>query len=409
MSRVEFRRFPFEGIGFPRPRASMLPALRPAIACRALVGWRRNTVLDGGAFHVRARYALREAFRLFGVRHEHDQVLMPAYHCRTMIEPLIRAGGTPSFYRLDADLSVDLRDMAERIEDARGAIRCALVAHFFGRRQPVEAIRDLLDHHGIPLIEDCAHVLRPGERPGGMGNNGAVSIFCPAKLLPCPDGGILFAGRDAPPIRQPSGRRTWMAELRLLARAVMASMERRGHNAPPAAATPEDGAAQATGGGDLVVHRAIDSEAVADGRSPFYSSAREDETASFWSRRVVGRTDLASVRARRRENFRFWVEAVGGLPHCRPLFREMDEAMAPYVFPLILEDPAFHFDRLKRAGMPMYRWDELAISDCRNAAYFREHLVQLPCHQDLEPADRARLLAVLEGVLSTDESGNRPA
>jgi len=411
MSRVQFRRYPFEDRGFPRPWASMLPRVKPTLVGRALVGRPVTAAFDGGTFFVRARYALHAAFRAFGVRAEHDRVLLPAYHCRTMVEPVVRAGGTPRFYRVNADLSVDLEHMAELVATDPEAVRCAVVPHFFGRRQALDAIRALLDAHGIPLIEDCAHVLAPDDDGEGIGRQGAMSVFCPPKLLACPDGGVLFvqpgkAGRTVP---APADGRGWKLELRLLVRRVRADRWLRGPSGD-SWPSPEVLRSSGTAAGEApVACREVYTEALAADGSPFYRPAMEDKRASYWSRRLIRRADLARIRQSRRGHFRWWVDAVEDLPGCRPLFREPENGMAPYVFPLLLEEPALHFDGLKRAGVPLYRWDELAISDCRNAAYFREHLVQLPCHQDLEPADRARLLAVLEGVLSTDESGNRPA
>lgn len=407
MSRVQFKRYPFENLGFPRPWASMLPHVTPALVGRALVGRPRTMAFAGGQFFVRARYALQAAFRAFGVRAACDRVLLPAYHCRTMVEPVIRAGGTPWFYRVNGDLSVDVDHMAELIAAEPDTIRCAVVPHFFGCRQAVDTIRELLDAHGIPLIEDCAHVLAPDDDREGIGCHGALSIFSPSKLLACPDGGVLFqpVGDTGETVQAPSGGRGWTFELRLLVRRVKADLrlrrqQRDTHRFTDAPAGNDDASIDGS-----VSCRAVDTDTLAQNHSPFYQLPDEDKRASFWSRRLIARSDLATIRKRRRDHFRWWVEVVDDLPSCRPLFRELEAGMAPYVFPLVLDEPAAHFDRLKLAGVPLYRWDELALSDCRNAAYFREHLVQLPCHQDLESAQRVRLLNALQRVLSTNGSG----
>ena len=53
-----------------------------------------------------------------------------------------------------------------------------------------------------------------------------------------------------------------------------------------------------------------------------------------------------------------------GLQGCRPLFPVFPKTVVPYMFPLWLDDAERVFFRLKRAGVPIFRWDELAVSDC---------------------------------------------
>ncbi len=390
MSGVELLREPFETAGYPPARVARLPRLAPGDLLSLLLPASGGRNGEPPRFYARARYALLAALTGLGAG-PGCAVLLPAYHCRTMLDPVIRTGAEPLFYRVGRDLAADHGHIGALLA-GRGDIRCLVLPHFFGFPQATAALHGQLERHGVALIEDCAHVLAPG---AGMGTSGAHAIFCPAKFLPCPDGGLLLG---APAPAAPLRGRGLRAELRQLARLLaLATANPRGRNASGRAPAPAEAALAAVGPSE---RRSIDTAAVAAGRSRFHDPALESVAASLWSRRLYAHADLAAVRAQRREQYRWWLDAVCGLPGCRPLLPVLPEGVAPYVFPLLLSDPANSFPRLKHAGMPMYRWDELAVPACANAAAFRLQLVQLPCHQGLSAADRMWLRQTLRATLA---------
>ena len=70
------------------------------------------------------------------------------------------------------------------------------------------------------------------------------------------------------------------------------------------------------------------------------------------------------------------------------------------MFPLVLDHPAEDFRRLKYRGVPIWRWDELAVSDCEVTQAYRRSLLQLPCHEDLRLEERTWLAEALRAVLA---------
>ncbi|MDZ7829184.1 MAG: DegT/DnrJ/EryC1/StrS family aminotransferase [Halofilum sp. (in: g-proteobacteria)] len=172
---------------------------------RMLAGRNRETSFGGCQCFVRARYAQFHALARMGVGPEQG-VLIPAYHCRTMIEPVIRAGAEPLLFRVDTALRADIEHL-EALLRRRPDVRCMLLPHFFGFAQPASELEPVLERHGVTLIEDCAHVMAPATTPDGPGRRGKFSIFCPAKFLPCPDGGVLRENAGAPGTEHPLVRR----------------------------------------------------------------------------------------------------------------------------------------------------------------------------------------------------------
>ncbi|MGH8596159.1 MAG: DegT/DnrJ/EryC1/StrS family aminotransferase, partial [Gammaproteobacteria bacterium] len=99
------------------------------------------------------RAAIALALTVLNVR-SGDKVLVPTYHCPTMIAPIVRAGATPVFFPVDALGAPDLTfldAMTPRYP------RALLAVHYFGLPQHFSALRAWCDRRDVAFIEDCAH------------------------------------------------------------------------------------------------------------------------------------------------------------------------------------------------------------------------------------------------------------
>lgn len=63
-----------------------------------------------------------------------------------------------------------------------------------------------------------------------------------------------------------------------------------------------------------------------------------------------------------------------------------------------MPDPFFF--ALKHAGLPVWRWDDMAVSDCGVADRYRLHLLHLPCHQGLSGAQMTWMTSLVKEVLA---------
>ncbi len=133
----------------------------------------------------------------------------------------------------------------------------------------------------------------------------------------------------------------------------------------------------------------------------YYDPACREVPPAAITRFLVRRFRAQWAARRRRSNFRRIAEALRGRTDVHPLFGELPADVVPYVFPLVLHDPARQFDALRRRGVPLYRWEELAASDCAVSAHYRASLVQLPCHQHLAETDLERLLEAVSKALES--------
>lgn len=386
---------------FPRSRVPVLPrGFEPAGADDA--GLLRDVPpLAGQGLHFsRGRYALGEAYRRAGLDGQ-GALLAPAYHCVTMLDPALALGADVLIYPLTADLAPEPAALETLLQRSAKPVKALLATHFFGFVRNFSWLKQWCDAHGIVFVEDCSHTLFTERyQAEGAGRYGRFVASSPYKFFPSADGGWLYAPDAtalAGAVTRPAG---WLAELRGMKQCLDAARRPR---VGPADIAALDGeltacAAAAPAPGD-------DRRQQRPAQSAQYGLAAEHSSALRGSRWLIGHSSLSSAIRRRQANYRRWLQAVAGLPHCRPLYPELPEPVVPYMFPLYIEHPLPHFYWLKQLGVPVWRWDEMAISTCPVAADYRLHLLHLPCHQALSDDEMDWLLAAVARVLCRPFSG----
>jgi len=112
MPSIEFLPLAVNTSDYPKSHLSMLPSL-PRIV---FSGYEKRKLpsafLECQDFFVYGRYALVEALKRAGVV-SGSAVLLPAYHCRTIVESVLYLGAEARFYPMTADLRPDFSAMHE--------------------------------------------------------------------------------------------------------------------------------------------------------------------------------------------------------------------------------------------------------------------------------------------------------
>ena len=146
-------------------------------------------------FFPRGRDAFFKAMQLLKMDKK-NKILIPSYiglshkEGSGVYDPIEKLGVGFEFYKVNDDLSADIKDFTEKI--ARNDIIAALIIHYFGFCQnDFEVLINLCKKKGKFIIEDCAHAFNSfhkGKRLGSFGDFGFYSIH---KFLATEDGGIL--------------------------------------------------------------------------------------------------------------------------------------------------------------------------------------------------------------------------
>lgn len=353
---------------FPRGRLSRVPGL---------------TDLPHFLLTSSGRAALWLALRELGIG-PGDRVLVPTYHCPTMMSPVAAAGAEPVFFAIGED-GLPLLGQLAATDLAR--VRALLAVHYFGIARPLAEVRAFCDRHGIALIEDCAHAFFGGSEGRSVGSWGDLAIGSLAKFFAVPEGGCLASKvrplhtQLAPPPRRLSLRHMagavefaarfgGLPPLGVGLRAALRLRDRLRGRVDPLAPSIEPAAG---------LQRPVFDE----------GSARRQPSAAVCA--IVARTDRERLRERRQRNYLRLAQRLDGVSGLRVITPAPEPDAVPYVFPLWVNSPERSYYPLRLAGVPVFRWDiqwpgvpELP-GDVGVA--WSTHVFQLACHQDLGDAD----------------------
>lgn len=385
----------------PQPKTPLLgwSAFLPAAGTRlpAVDGTRHRAHTTSG------RAALWAALRQMDLP-PGSGVLVPTYHCPTMVAPIVLAGHRPVYYAIGEDGLPLLESIAE--PSASGA-RAMFVAHYFGLPASLHAVRTWCDAHGVVLVEDCAHSFfgMAGDRPVGQWGDYATASL--SKFFPVMEGGLLASQRhplralrlanaglryqvkcllDPVELGAQFGRLAGLQHLLALA----LRMKRQGRPAPPDARSADAGDSEP----DLDAMKQCDMQRV--GQAPGWA------TLALYH--LLPRQGIVQ---RRRDNYDRLARGLQSLPGARLLHPQLRPDAVPYVCPLWVEGAARAdavYARMRDDGLAVYRWDRLwpgVPRDTRDFGIRWSHeVIQLICHQDLRAAQIDHTVAAARRLLA---------
>ena len=118
------------------------------------------------------------------------RVLIPAFTFAAVPSAIVHADCHPVLVEVGDNYRIDIDDFAAKLAEGAGAV---MISHMRGHTSDMDAIMDLADAAGVPVIEDAAHSLGTtwaGRKIGTIGRVGCFS-FQSYKLVNAGEGGIL--------------------------------------------------------------------------------------------------------------------------------------------------------------------------------------------------------------------------
>lgn len=357
-----------------------LPTLDPRVALGPVaMPWSRWPGLETGRVGVfyLARAGIYRAVRHF-LGGRGGTVLMPAYHHGVEVEAVLATGADVRFFRVGADLGVDLDDLAAR---ARAPdVRLIYVTHYVGFAQPIAAVAAIAAERGVPLFEDCALSLFSRDASGRpLGSTGDASCYCLYKTLPLPHGGLLRVPRDMP--LSPGAPPPLLSTLHHTVGLALADLELR------APAIGRGVRALARGLAQRTVDAAVDTVRT----GTMHLEPRELELgASLVTLHLASRFDPEAVVGRRRRNFAALAAALADVAEV--IGAPLAAGVCPLFVPVRVPDKPCLLARLRSQGIEAIDFWSTGHSACDErefpeVAILRREILELPCHQSLDEED----------------------
>jgi perosamine synthetase len=111
------------------------------------------------------------------------------------VVPIIYQNCIPIFADVDHTYNMDPRDVERKITPRTRAI---LLIHLFGNPCDMDAMREIANRHGIPIIEDCSQSHLTEYKGRLLGTFGDIACFSlqQSKHMTTGDGGVTITNRD---------------------------------------------------------------------------------------------------------------------------------------------------------------------------------------------------------------------
>lgn len=333
-------------------------------------------VPDAIYFYV-ARNAIYHLFRVLGLRND-EVVLVPDYHHGNEVRAIRAAGASLRFYPIRRNLQPDLDELA-RLSKANA--RVLFLIHYLGWPQPLEEITELCRRRGMILIEDCALSLlsEVGGRP--LGTFGDYAIFCLYKTVPVPNGGVM--------VQNTNGSNA-LRGLRLRSCGVTSVAGNTAELVLGWVRSRFNGLGEALAAVKTTAGQALSTMRV--NRVPVgdigFNLENADLGMSSLSSRLLEKFDYQAIRQKRRENFLLLLSKLDGAATL--LRRDLEEGACPLFFPILVRDKHAAARALWDRGIGVVEfWNcgdpETQGREFADAQFLREHVLELPIHQDVIP------------------------
>lgn len=357
--------------------------LRPAKASNRVSGLPDASRL---AYFFNARSALHHLF-LHLAEGGRRRVLMPAFHCVSMVDPALAAGMDVHFYRVDRSLAVDVDDL---MSQATPDVAAVVIVNFFGFAAEIGEARDRLAALGISIVEDCSHSFVDVAAFRLAGERGDFSVYSFAKVAACGVGGGLHQraprmGRVA--LHRSSWRESIVRTKRLLEPLLLSADE--GSLPRRLYLKAESWRLRARPGPTPVDHDAAPAAAV----SPLDFDRRLAWTRMpLLPRLILAAADLRAIATHRRANHEIYARELAASATPVSVQPVLQDGVCPWAYPVLVGDRARHDVVLRDKGVPVWtfgdqlhdslpvRASERAIADAR---FLADHLLCLPVHQGL--------------------------
>ncbi len=356
MQRIEFSAPLADAKNYP----PALMSVHPAFSWR-FWQWRSNQLAKSNVLFCRsgrgALYVAAQALK----KSKSNLILLPAYHCPALVEPFIAAGYDIKFYPLHKDLSIDRVALRALLSSE---VTHALVVRYFGHSGEVDTVLQELQQANIVTFDDCAHDMQ--SFLDAAKNCADAKICSLPKFIAVNDGGLLFlkSGKYPKLRMQPllDEIKSLVSRIRLPKLLFLRKLTK------PKVDPSANIAVQPT-------------------TQTFRYLSEQDKTYACLrlTKFLSQHTNLFLLFKTRQQ-------------HCQQLQNFLKENNAgsllwdfkgqdvPYVVPFLLRS-ATGFEVLRKNGLQIYRWEELAPSQCENSQSYRGRLIQIPCHQTLSAED----------------------
>jgi dTDP-4-amino-4,6-dideoxygalactose transaminase len=310
-----------------------------------------------------------------------DEVLLPAFHCVSLVEPVVLSGASCRFYDVSRRFRIDGPSLERELSSRT---RMLVVIHYFGFPQPLDRLRRMCDERNVVLVEDCCHALYSGHVDRPVGQDGHLALFSFRKTLPVVDGALLVANDERIALPTLDRGPGWRYRARVCKWTVDRLLRREGALDGEPLEPADERAPRPTIASRLADGSTADGWLYGYDVNPSLSRCR-GTGPTCW---IASRLDPESIRSARRRNYAQLLDRLGGAKRVRVPLDELPAGACPWTFPLDAAGIGGLDRKLRARGVPAFTFGEALHSALpegifHDAEHLALNLVQLPVHQGM--------------------------
>ena len=379
----------------------------PALPLSTLLSFAKHRILPSPipsqrtSYWFLARNALYQGLKVLRLQ-QGDEILVPAYHCNTLVDPIIQFGLSVVFYNIHQDCRTDFEDLKSKINVKTKAI---VMIHYFGYPQAVAPFLELTKQHGLYMIEDCAHVL-DGESDGiPLGSNGDISIFSWRKFLPIQDGGLLVVNNPKFSTELLEENNSQSTQTKV----AINLLEQLLVNYVPGCRKLIIHVFTMLSSGYKAISRLGESSPQilpASYDSSSFQIGTVNQGMSKASRYLLKRINLTSIKDKRHFNTAYLLDTInkGTLPGVIPFFKKFPPGIFPWVVPILVPGRKNFHVLLRSRGVPAFTWGgvihpSLDLHNYPDGKFLYDNLILLPIHQSMNEKNLNCMITTMKALL----------
>ena len=313
-------------------------------------------------------------------------VLLPAFHCTALIEPVAHSRFRAVFYRIKPDLSIDFEDLRSKTTSDVAVI---VAIHFFGFPADLVPLTQLCGKFGCYLLEDCAHSFLTLDEGYPIGYRADFSVYSFYKTVPSLFGGALRMNRKPFEFIASKSRISLKESAVITKRLVEQMIE-----------NSKDGFWKRTY--QFLENRRVTRKKTVSAPAQPTASSFVDDPYIFCSdlaqarmpwfcQRVLRSSNWQGIMAARRRNFVALDRSLRETTVLRKVYSSLPDGVCPWGYPVLLRDRVQHEQALRARGVPLFTFGEvlhplLTGADPqagKDAEDLSSRLMVLPIHQNL--------------------------
>jgi len=358
---------------------------------------------------IAARYAIAHALEQIQMS-PGAEILIPAYHCTVMIEPIIKMGGKPVFYKITPSLDTDINDVHKKITPRTQAI---IAVNYCGFIQNMAEVSILCQKKNLILIEDCAHSFFGQKNDVTVGGHGDYILVSARKFFPVNEGGVLLIRdipQNLPQQRKPNFVISLKSFLTLIERSL--KFERLWLLIPVIELfnffkRVFKNHTKKNIESNQLSHHSSEIGIIQEGENT-YNHHMINKKPAFVDSLLPAFLNSVNITQCRRKYYLWLSNEFKKMPNCKLIIDHLSDGIVPFMLPVYIENLEKYFPAFEDAAIPMQRfaqflWPDVTAETCPVSADYSKNVILFPCHQELSQQDIQWLASTVRHILEQSE------